>query len=592
MEAHSVVYISFPEDGQQSPSFLRSQGGIDQNEPTAQDSRGLEWWFNSILPLYADWTVAAYGSHDGQPTGANDRRWVYRIAGAPHLVLEFPTTLPAGERDYAAISGVFWSQVQAWARTAGDGQTAELVWHDNPDYDSRWEDFGVNGVQESLSCAVPGRDRDFDANACRQQVRQFMNELLSPQNTLLDAGRLQTLRELYDWNPETEPDRDFPLIRQRQPDSLVTVALRQINWAAVPIPAELQLSLAAGLVTASECAAAVRAISQAYRKGSKRRRATQNNPPSCNELVTKIKETPELNKVHNKPPPCQKIKDLEFGLALSSDYWSGSFDRVGAALDGPAGKVNIPLADAPSLGFNTSWIRIDLKSAFGQDTIDIKGLSRINLTAQGIFANSWLPYKNDQFQVQDIKLRAKCVEDGFKVNDDRFVALNAWYGHSKNGFFLSPFNTETVASLDIAPGDWHMTPPCSKIKSLDYKFSLGNGWVAGTSDSISFALGVSKRIVIGNNFYRETTTPGSVNLREAFGSNHVDIRNVNKLEMFDAGSDKWQFQGIAFEAACAEGNGRMTMERYGKVDAWINPSGTQDSLWKGEIGIEDWQEVA
>ncbi|PHH91990.1 hypothetical protein CDD83_9437 [Cordyceps sp. RAO-2017] len=584
MERHSFLYMSASEGPRDSPATLRSRGGIDRGGAEGWSSDTF-WWFRSALVLNTDLMTGAHGPH---AFGAMEHRWVYRIAGAPHMVLDAEPEEPES-RYFAAMGGVFWSQVQAWAITDDDGErNTNFVWHENEDYDPRWEQFGVNGLQSSLF----SRQRP---DTSHELTRQFMNELLSPQNPLLNAERLRTLRELYDWNPEREPNRDFPLIRHRQPESLLSMALRQIDWSAVQISPELQLALTGGLPTFRECAAAIVAISQLYGKGPRQKRAVSDNSQAkqadCDRLATLTKDSPELMKAHIKPPPCKKIKQLEFGLELSNDYWSGTYDRIGATLDGPAGQVSLPIADAPAPGFNTSWIPVNMQAAFGSDTIDINGLDKINLTAQGIFENSWLPLKNDQWQVQDIKLRAKCVEDGFQVSDDKLVALNAWYGHSKNGFWLTPYYTETVATFRISPGDWHMTPPCARIKSLDYVFHLGNNLWGGTSDPVSFALGGGKKVVIGDNLSRGISKPGSVNLKEAFGSDRVDIRDINKLAMFDKGSDQWIFKGITFKATCADGAKKMKMDKYSHVEKWMEPKSSEENLWSGEIGVEDWQEV-
>ncbi|PHH67703.1 hypothetical protein CDD82_1198 [Ophiocordyceps australis] len=309
--------------------------------------------------------------------------------------------------------------------------------------------------------------------------------------------------------------------------------------------------------------------------------------PSPAPRFTQIKQTPQLFILPFIPPPCKKIKDLEFFFRISLESGSETFDRLAATLEGPVGKVDIAIGDSPVVGFHTYWRYINLTTAFGRDTIDISGLTRINITAQSL-----VTLKNDEFKVRDIKLRATCVEHGFKVYNNKYADLEEWFGHSTEGFVTKPRIPETVASLGIGPEDWDMSPPCTRIETLKYMLSVGNESFAGTVGPVSFTLGPGRPIIIGKHLNRGTTTPGRANIMEAFESEYVDIREINRLEMIDSSTDKWQFQGITFEATCTKGGGRMKMERYGIVNTWIHPTGTQDSLWKGEIDIEDWKEVA
>ncbi|XP_044721517.1 pyridine nucleotide-disulfide oxidoreductase family protein [Hirsutella rhossiliensis] len=157
----------------------------------------------------------------------------------------------------------------------------------------------------------------------------------------------------------------------------------------------------------------------------------------------------------NIPPgPCQKIKKLEFGITLSDDFWSGTYDHIGAVLEGPAGQATLDIADKPERGFQ-AWTPVDLQSSFGSDTIDINGISTIKLTAKGIF---WTlePERNDKFEVQDIKLRAQCAESDLNIKNDKLANLNSWYSHP-GGWFLSPFLTKNVATFNVTVQDWAKT---------------------------------------------------------------------------------------------------------------------------------------
>lgn len=85
-------------------------------------------------------------------------------------------------------------------------------------------------------------------------------------------------------------------------------------------------------------------------------------------------------------------------MALSDDYWSGTYDKVAGTIEGSAGKSSFSFAEAPSRG-TQKWVPMNMKESFGSDVIDINGIDKITLTAQGEF---WKlsSAKNDKFQVQ------------------------------------------------------------------------------------------------------------------------------------------------------------------------------------------------
>ncbi|KAM4060544.1 protein-tyrosine phosphatase [Hirsutella rhossiliensis] len=452
-------------------------------------------------------------------------------------------TIQPGPLPLVALGGIFWSQVQAYApRTGDETGPDDYDRQPNPVYDRRWENYGAGNQQPLLS----GRERP-EGTTSRRLARDFMNELTSPHNTLLDNDRRQTLRQLLDRSPDTEPDRDFPLIRLSQP-------LQHIDWSTVSIPPRLQLLLAGDLVTAAMCAEAVLQVDK-FVKPNRDRRAMQ---ADCEKLLAKI----------GKAPPCAKLKNLEFGFKLSNDYWSGTYDRIGATLDGPAGKAVLAIKDEPSPGFEAS-IPVDMQRSFGSDTIDIDGISRIHLTAQGIFWK-WRNERNDKWQVQDITLRATCAEPGFEFKNDKLIALNAWYGHP-GGWFFEPFEEKTVATFNVTPGDWHMTPPCANIKGLEYEFKLGNELGAGTWDSLSFTLGQGKEISLANSVSGGFSKTNRINLRDVFGSEQVDIRDIKNISLLDRAGrgDGWLFEGISFTASCADVPKKMRLSKFASVDKWL-----------------------
>jgi hypothetical protein len=104
-----------------------------------------------------------------------------------------------------------------------------------------------------------------------------------------------------------------------------------------------------------------------------------------------------LSAIVKVPAPCRKIKNMELYVALSADYWSGTYDRVAGTLQGPAGKATFSFADGPSRGTHKS-MAVKAKEVFGSEEIDIHGVDKITITARGLF--SLTGNANDQFQIQ------------------------------------------------------------------------------------------------------------------------------------------------------------------------------------------------
>lgn len=104
----------------------------------------------------------------------------------------------------------------------------------------------------------------------------------------------------------------------------------------------------------------------------------------------------------NVPITCQKIKNIQLGVAFSNDYWSGSWDDIGATLKGPAGEATLHVATQPERGSH-HWATVDMQASFQKDEIEVTGLDTITLNAAGIFNP---PFRvggngqNDKWQVQ------------------------------------------------------------------------------------------------------------------------------------------------------------------------------------------------
>lgn len=103
-------------------------------------------------------------------------------------------------------------------------------------------------------------------------------------------------------------------------------------------------------------------------------------------------------KIQQKPrtDSCQHVQDVEFGFKLSDDFLSGTYDRLGAILQGPSGRVIFEIADGAPPGYQR-WTRLDLEQSFGSDTLDVaEGITQIQLTAAGHYEGT----KNDEWKLQ------------------------------------------------------------------------------------------------------------------------------------------------------------------------------------------------
>ncbi|OAA42462.1 protein-tyrosine phosphatase [Beauveria brongniartii RCEF 3172] len=297
----------------------------------------------------------------------------------------------------------------------------------------------------------------------------------------------------------------------------------------------------------------------------------------------------------NVPSVCRTIKNIQLGLALSNDYYSGTWDRIGATLEGPAGKAILRLAKGPSPGFST-WQKVDMKASYGSESIDIGGIDKITLNAAAVFSGfrDSNP-KNDQWKVQDVQIRAECADPDFKAKDDKLVGLNAWYGHPGGWFGEEAYQTKTVATFHIVPGDWAFSPPCAIIKDLTYQFKLGNDYYGGTWDELSFTVGESKDISLGESPDRGYTKDGTINLKEVFGKDQIDIRSLKEVRITDkfgknGAGDAWSFEGITFSATCAHMDKKMAMKKFQSVSKWIYHA-ESGPAWTGDIITSDWIEV-
>ncbi|KAM3483117.1 hypothetical protein MY8738_003432 [Beauveria namnaoensis] len=382
-------------------------------------------------------------------------------------------------------------------------------------------------------------------------------------------------------------------------------ALQQ-RLRAEPLPeptAEQRSALLAGNFDGINCIAVLTALMEALyisKKPKLRARAdlgSRQATPAPSPTKFDCERAQHILQTENVPVTCQKIKNIQLGVAFSNDLWSGSWDDIGATLEGPAGKAILHVATQPERGSHT-WAKVDMQASFKKDEIEVTGLDTITLNAAGIFNPPWRlggNGQNDQWQVQDIQIRADCADPGFEAHDNKLVGLNAWYGHP-GGWFTQKLATKTVATFRVVPGDWGFSPPCAMIKELAYAFDLSDKFYGGTNDALSFTIGEGKEIPLGASVSRGFHTDGKINLKEIFGKDEVDIRDLKELKIFDnysgGNGDQWAYQGMTFTATCAKVSKKMAMKKYQSVNAWVEHKADTQAAWTGPIIASDWLEVA
>lgn len=179
------------------------------------------------------------------------------------------------------------------------------------------------------------------------------------------------------------------------------------------------------------------------------------------------------------PEACSKIKGLELFVMLSDDPGSETNDKIGANLIGSAGKATLEIANSPDRGFE-QWTAVDMRSSFGSDEIDIRGIDTLELTSEGTLPLNpsgnfrFDPFYNDPWKVEgtrpadeywletkrsgaDIELRATCVETGSVIEYLRLLRLNIEVVHPAQHTLtgvVKGLYRDVVKSFKIAARDW------------------------------------------------------------------------------------------------------------------------------------------
>ncbi|KAM4063849.1 protein-tyrosine phosphatase [Hirsutella rhossiliensis] len=554
------------------------------------------------------------------------------------------------ESEVLALGGVQWRQIRRYAlmNTVEGGRVNELQWQDNPEYDrelyenseyaascvvdnevpldldDEWSEDGMDSLDttredtdeyeydgagnerypryrsaathmsgrtmEALVGRFPPTFTQYGSGAAASSEEDVIrDEVMRDLERYVDltaeqiqqqypdyAQNLQDLLDHLDRDTCSPPKRPRMLLRARaeQPKNTCCQSLSKIRRLVVEQKRKSRKTDKAAGVSPDElkrleegqfdgfdglrCTAILTAVLASYTtkgkpSGSLGRRNDEQVPMADCQRARDIVLRQKI------PEPCRKVKNIEFDLALSSDYWSGTYDKVAGTIEGPAGKADFFFAEAPARGTQKT-ISVDMKKSFGSDEIDINGIDKITLTAQGVFWTLKVG-RNDKFQVQDIKIRAQCSDPSFKTRNDKFIGVNACV-----------------------------------IKDLRYDFKVANVIGGGTYDKIHLTLGEGKQIELGSNVAAGYTKEDAINLKEAFGKDTVDVRDIKKVALADdlgsslISGDAWTFQGITFSASCADVPKKMQMKKFESVNQDVKHVDNAP-VWTGDIVPQDWTEV-
>lgn len=232
MSLHDVGYhIALPEDVQDTqtspptltPAQVFRNGGIQRlDENRLPDLLNVSTDLDEVLRLAAN-------RPSGQPQGA----WVYRVATGPHMInLASNVYGGQGPRHYWTVGALLWSQIIAFAVTTGSDSAEDLVWQSNHEYDRAWEAFGASPWQPLFGALGPVRReqaRTFYefASDDTDPYGEFLDELTTDANPMLDVQSRLVLRALLDWDRSQFPDRDFPLASVQRRMYIYNPVLRQ-----------------------------------------------------------------------------------------------------------------------------------------------------------------------------------------------------------------------------------------------------------------------------------------------------------------------------------------------------------------------------
>ncbi|XWX01395.1 hypothetical protein V2A60_009422 [Cordyceps javanica] len=121
-------------------------------------------------------------------------------------------------------------------------------------------------------------------------------------------------------------------------------------------------------------------------------------------------------------PACLEINRLAYEFTLANEDWAGTWDKLAFKI---GNSTEIQLGEALTLG-STKRGTIDLKKAFGKDTVDIRHLNRIQmLDAYGTNGNG------DKWKF-GITFNATCTSGPYEMVMNKYQSVDKWVGHLEN----------------------------------------------------------------------------------------------------------------------------------------------------------------
>ncbi|KAK2609001.1 hypothetical protein QQS21_002481 [Conoideocrella luteorostrata] len=607
--------------------------GLDLDDPN--DS--LDGVYRSAYVSVAkDESVAEdYGNKTG--TG-----WIYEIVPTENILDDM-----WAQSECVAMGGIIWKQIRRYRRNVPGAP-----WQNNPDFDhslfenqqhaSHYRVTPVNpayrNYDESFPDALRGVDKGgSDSESGSDSDSDSDSDSNGPPSQKPKRNRLQPKAERWmdtkddlaaligyfppTLTPNTTPNPDVPgPVEPQQPQSSAAAAsdltaelqhYNNLGEAGVRelLPEPEDRDLLQELFTAGVLAGCSSWINRP--KPQKLKRLSSRAAPAsggkvkvdekrCAQVYFKLRSALHKTSVKGSKSPkasateprCKELKNLKLFFALSDDFFSGTNDELAAVLEGPAGKVRVEIGtEANKTGFSKTY-DVDMKG-FGSDTIKTDGINKITLTAKG----PWFTVlRNDKWKVKDLSLHASCAEPDFKATDGKYISLNTWYQHPDSSWVI-PFkghSEQAVTELKVEAKDWAMEPICAEIKELTYRFKIESGINAGANDRLSFKLGDGKPVPLGENLDAGFEKSDKIDLKDIFGKDRIDVRNLTKVEILDEkGSkwirDEWDFEGINFVATCANGKGKMKLSKFEGVKKTVGQDHSKDVVYTGNFVPTDWK---
>ncbi|RDA95922.1 hypothetical protein CP533_5941 [Ophiocordyceps camponoti-saundersi (nom. inval.)] len=295
------------------------------------------------------------------------------------------------------------------------------------------------------------------------------------------------------------------------------------------------------------------------------------------------KDCDDANKAIQKLDRCERIHHLEAGFDLSTDYWSGSNSEISLAFDGPDGLVRVPIADSPPRGFQT-WKPFNITKSGISNVKDIKSLKLDTRERGSSWYNGW--------KLQDVELRARCVESNDSMSLNKYKSLNEWFPSVHNK------DWQDVGVLPVKETDWVMKPPCNFLSRLSLNFTIGDKYLAGTDDTIAFYVRpMSKPITIAKAPSRGKFVHKELDLSEHFGAEVIQVKNLTEMVLLDAASagfswaPDWFLHGVTLSGHCVGSGKLIEMNKFKSIDQWEghgNKVAELEQAWSGEFRPEDW----